>query len=108
MSVYSGYYCYSCGEFFDEPRVVGSYIEKEYTCPLCGDSDIGNAKFCDNPNCTNRAPENVRLCKPCRCDLLKRFNAFADELTEPEEEALDDMFDGRSIKERKKVEELYG
>jgi hypothetical protein len=42
------------------------------------------------------------LCKPCRERLKRKFIAFADELTAPEEEQLDEWLDGVSVTERKR------
>ena len=101
------YYCYSCEQSFSEPRVIKSYLCKEYTCPLCGETDITEAHFCETDICTNLIPMDEKLCKACRCELLRKFNAFADALTAVEEEALDDMLDGECIADRKKWEEKY-
>ena len=72
----------------------------EYFCPICGEESFSEADSC--PKCGEAKLTTDTLCRDCRKDLLKRFTAFADELTEEEEDQLDSWLDGTSIKERSK------
>ena len=102
------YRCDYCNTFFDEPEAV-HYVEvngdfkrryTEYFCPICGEESFSEADSC--PKCGEAKLTTETLCRACRKDLLKRFTAFADELTEQEEHQLDSWLDGTSIKERSK------
>ena len=102
------YLCELCGVAFDQP-VTRSYIDRsvdcratiyETLCPVCGEPYIEEADSC--PGCDGFKFADERLCRKCRAGLLKKFRAFADELTAEEEEQLDDWLDGESIKDRGK------
>ena len=101
------YLCDYCGAYFDEPskihhrETVGEFT-REYVdevCPLCFCDSLSLA--CDCPKCGKPMWGGARLCDDCRKDLLRRFSAFADKLTEEEEDQLDDWMDGASIKDRR-------
>ena len=101
------YCCDYCNTFFDEPEAV-HYVEvngdfkrryTEYFCPICGEESFSEADAC--PKCGEAKLTTDTLCRDCRKDLLKRFTAFADELTEEEEEQLDDWMDGDTITNRR-------
>ena len=100
------YLCDYCGAYFDEPskihhrETVGEFT-REYVdevCPLCFCDSLSHA--CDCPKCGKPMWAGARLCADCRKDLLTRSKAFADELTEEEEDQLDSWLDGDSIKSR--------
>ena len=102
------YICDFCGTGFDEPEAV-NYVEingdfkrryTEYFCPVCGEESYSAADEC--PKCGEAKLKADTLCEDCRKSLLERFTAFADELTEEEEDQLDSWLDGTSIKERSK------
>ena len=100
------YICERCGADFAEPRVHTCVdrsagcrtVVREYLCPECGQPDIVHADLC--PKCEKPKPEDQRLCRECMGSLIRRFCAFADELTAEEEEALDDLLDGESVTAR--------
>lgn len=100
------YCCDYCNTFFDEPHesvyteLLGDFHVKQtdYFCPVCGSDSFSEADYC--PKCDEPKLKVDTLCKDCRKDLLTRFKAFADELTEEEEDQLDDWLDGDSIKSR--------
>ena len=100
------YLCEICGTAFDEP-CVHTYVDRtvdclavvrEPLCPACGQPDIVQADLC--PKCQSPKPEDQCLCRECMGSLIRRFCAFADELTAEEEEALDDLLDGESVTAR--------
>ena len=100
------YICDYCDARFDEPEAV-HYVEvngdfkrryTEYFCPICGEESFSEADSC--PKCGEAKLRTDTLCRGCRKDLLTRFKAFADELTEEEEDQLDSWLDGDSIKSR--------
>ena len=102
------YLCDYCHAFFDEPKavnyvdVLGDFFKRRYTeyfCPICGEDSFSEADYC--PKCDKPKLRTENLCDDCRKDLLTRFNAFADELTEEEEDQLDEWLDGESIKSRR-------
>lgn len=103
-----GYICNNCGAPFSEPVVVGAgfwhglgfHREYEEQCPYCNSDDFDDADTCPNCNVSLRRTSDF-VCPGCRTDLLRRFNAFADELTAEEEEELDRLLDGNSVKNRK-------
>ena len=102
------YKCEICGAEFAHPY-IREYTDQtvdckakflELLCPECFTPDIDEANSC--PGCDGFKFRGEILCKTCRADLLKRFTAFADELTAEEAQQLDDWLDGVSITERKK------
>lgn len=102
------YICETCGTVFDHP-FIREYTDqtvdcsarfRECLCPACFMPYIEEANSC--PGCDGFKFRDEILCKTCRAGLLKRFAAFADELTAEEEEQLDEWLDGVSITERKK------
>lgn len=108
------YLCELCGTAFDEPR-IHTYLDqtvdcraviRESLCPACGQPYIVQADLC--PKCETPKPEDQRLCRGCMGSLIRRFCAFADELTADEEEALDDLLDGESVTTRQRWREAYG
>lgn len=100
--------CNCCGTVFDEPvtKVTTEWIEghvrtdTEPICPICGELYIDPVVPC--PGCDGFKFEEEILCKECRSDLLRRFNAFADSLTEEEEQQIDEWTDGDIIENRGK------
>ena len=101
------YICDYCGARFDRPEAV-NYVEvngdfkrryTEYFCPICGEESCSEADAC--PKCGEAKLTTDTLCRDCRKDLLKRFSAFADDLTAEEEEQLDDWMDGDTITNRR-------
>ena len=101
------YCCDYCNTFFDEPHKSvstvfrGDFLAKqtEYVCSACGSDSFSEADYC--PKCDDPKLKTDILCKACRKDLLKRFTSFADELTEEEEDQLDEWLEGVSIKDRR-------
>ena len=101
------YICDYCDARFDEPEavnyvdVIGDFKRRytEYFCPICGEESFSEADSC--PKCGEAKLTTETLCRDCRKDLLTRFKAFADELTEEEEDQLDSWLDGCSIKSRR-------
>lgn len=104
-------HCEICGTYFDSP-IIKEYTDmsvdpmasfKELLCPVCGNGSqyFEDAKEC--PVCGEYMPDNNSgniICAACRKSLLRRLNAFADDLREEEEDQIDEWLDGRSIKER--------
>lgn len=102
------YKCEICDTAFDHP-FIREYTDqsidcsarfRECLCPVCHEPYINEANSC--PGCDGFKFRNEILCKTCRADLLKRFKAFADELTEEQEQQLDDWLDGDTIENRGK------
>ena len=101
------YLCEICSTPFDEPlRRTTSIIDDErmstfveVLCPVCTSPYFTESDPC--PKCSEWKPTQALLCRDCRSDLLRRFTAFADELTAEEEEQLDDWLDGDSITNRR-------
>lgn len=99
-------HCQICGAYFDapmiregpDPTVAPGYRYREELCPVCGQPYIEAARLC--PICGDYMPDNKIICAACRQSLLARFQNFADNLREEEEDQLDEWLDGRSIKER--------
>lgn len=73
-----------------------------YQCQICGypcDPERDKADLCECCHFHYKL-ESENLCSKCRRALIEKFKAFADELTEPEEDTLDDLLDGCSVKDR--------
>ena len=102
------YICEICSTPFDEPLTRRSQTiedgrimaDVEVLCPICGSPHFQDADLC--PKCREWKPRQDRLCHSCRADLLRRFAAFADSLTEEEEDQLDSWLDGDTITNRRK------
>ena len=102
------YLCENCGASFAHP-FVREYTDqtvdckatfRECLCPNCFMPYIEEANSC--PGCDGFKFRDEILCKKCRADLLKRFTAFADELTAEQEQQLDEWLDGDTIENRRK------
>lgn len=102
------YICDVCGTAFDAPIPIQArntdgeriWTETERICPICATAERFNpADLCQ---CSGWKPKGDILCTTCRAVLLRRFAAFADELTADEEEQLDAWLDGDTIKNRGK------
>lgn len=100
--------CQTCGTAFDHP-FIRTYKDqmvdcgatfREVLCPICYEPYIEEANSCSG--CDGFKFCDEILCKKCRGDLLKRFAAFADELTAEQEQQLDDWLDGDTIENRGK------
>lgn len=100
------YICEICGAGFDKPFPKLSYIhidgrvfkDREELCPVCFNYYFSPADLCQ---CGRPKRKGDHLCGECLKDLFKRFDDFADGLTEEEEDQIDDWLDGMSIKSRK-------
>lgn len=100
--------CDICNVTFSEPIAVketngdGEHRWEEIIlcCPICMESHYSTIDEC--PVCDEWKMSGDILCKPCRERLKRKFIAFADELTAPEEEQLDEWLDGVSVTERKR------
>lgn len=99
--------CRECAGYFSRPSVddfgfdhaFGRFINRREVCPYCESLDIEEAQDC--PNCTGgKKLHDDILCPSCRAALYKRFVDFCDELTEEEEDQLDEWLDGESVKNR--------
>ena len=101
------YRCDCCLTYFNDPVSIdhtehlGEFRRSytDYLCPACGADSFSDADYC--PKCDEPKLKTDTLCEDCRKALLERFTAFADELTEEEEDQLDEWLDGESIKSRK-------
>jgi|GEM_PF-5120035 len=101
--------CNNCNEETSEPPVrVYRYHgtqpdETVYCCPYCGSDDLEEMKRCDNivrgQLCSGWHRPDKRLCPDCWHDLSVRVRMLLDSLTSEEEDAIDDMADGVSIKD---------
>lgn len=98
------YYCYNCNSSFEHPVVIENADASEVGrcptlyCPIC--SDEGNIEEMDRcPKCMGWKNPHDALCQNCENTLRYKFRSFIDFLTAEEEEALDDMLDGRSVTE---------
>jgi len=104
------YKCPYCNTPYDEPRTIrddanggGTYsVSVSEYCPICGQPADSFYDRADQCQCGNYKNVRDALCHDCHAKLLKRFCAFADGLTEPEENDLDAMLDGNSITDRNK------
>lgn len=100
------YLCDTCGAGFDKPHVITSSevidghtrTDREELCPLCFQPYFVEADRCE---CGDLKPKTDHTCRKCRDILKRRFIAFADTLTEGEEDQLDDWLDGVSVKDRR-------
>lgn len=101
------YLCEMCQTLFDEPltRIIRmtddgrSRMDVETLCPVCASPYFKAADSC--PACHGYKRREDNLCAACRKDLLGRFTAFVDALSEAEEAQLDDWLDGDSITNRR-------
>jgi hypothetical protein len=96
------YICDICNTPFDRPGVTVDLKDgyRSETCPICGEGSFSPADEC--PRCGEWKPVSRKLCHDCTVNLVSRFCDFADELTEDEEDALDELLDGNSVKDRRK------
>ena len=101
------YLCETCEAGFDAPlkKLSLEWIDdrrlrdEELLCPVCCQPHFAEADTC--PACGGPKFVQAHLCRACRRDLKRRFSAFADSLTEEEEDQLDDWLDGVSVKDRR-------
>jgi len=96
------YICLDCGHVFEEPhKIVDNSSEygrtEERLCPNCEGSFMLTADRC--PDCDRWKPKLDNLCERCRDELRKKFRAFREMLTAAQEDVLDEMLDGESIKD---------
>lgn len=100
------YRCDICAGVFDQPRAItenrpdaDGYWERmeKSVCPLCGESRFSPVEPC---SCGGWKGQGEALCPSCRQSVKARFCAFCDQLTEEQQEVLDDMLDGMSIGQR--------
>lgn len=100
------YICEICTTAFDTPVLLqtrntdGEHIwsEPERICPICATAErFHPAERCQ---CGEWKSKEDTLCPACRTALLRRFSAFADQLTSDEEAQLDNWLDGDTIENR--------
>lgn len=96
------YICLDCGHVFEDPCKMVDWSPEygktvEELCPKCEDGNFLGADRC--PDCGRWMPKGDKLCEICREDLRDRFRTFRETLTAAQEDELDEMLDGESIKD---------
>lgn len=102
------YICEQCGTPFDEPlgkKTIAFSVDGfancdiERFCPICCSYYFSPADYCQ---CGEAKRKSEKLCLKCKEGLFRKFSDFCDELTEAEEDQIDEWLYDESIKERKK------
>lgn len=109
------YRCNTTGREFEEPRYDPDFWDKNdgaYVCPCCGDTDYDEVFECDicrahvtwDDGHVGSKYENLFLCPDCRkIAIINLFEMGAQELGDTEEAWLDDVLDGNSWADLKKI-----
>lgn len=96
------YICFDCGHVFEDPHEIvddspeyGRTVEK--LCPKCESGFFERADRC--PDCGKWKGVLDKLCEDCIEELRGRFRMFREQLTAAQEDMLEFLLDGNSVKD---------